>query len=31
VRIRFTYEAITRDVHGAGDFPLRGGDVLEVE
>jgi polysaccharide export outer membrane protein len=31
VRIRFTYEAITRDVRGAGDFPLRGGDVLEVE
>jgi polysaccharide export outer membrane protein len=30
-RIRFTYEAITRNQHGAATFPLRTGDVLIVE
>lgn len=31
MRIRFTYEAVVRDVGGAGDFPLHRGDVVEVE
>jgi polysaccharide export outer membrane protein len=31
MRIRFTYDAIRRNVGGAGDFPLRRGDVVEVE
>lgn len=30
-RIRFTYEAITRNEYGAATFPLRTGDVLIVE
>jgi polysaccharide export outer membrane protein len=30
-RIRFTYEAIYRNVGGAGDFQLRRGDLVEVE
>jgi polysaccharide biosynthesis/export protein len=30
-RIRFTYEAISRNVGGAGEFPLRRGDLVEVE
>jgi polysaccharide export outer membrane protein len=30
-RIRFKYEAISRNLGGAGDFPLRRGDVVEVE
>jgi polysaccharide export outer membrane protein len=30
-RIRFTYEAIYRNVGGAGDFPLERGDLIEVE
>jgi polysaccharide export outer membrane protein len=31
VRIRFTYEAIYRNIGGAGDFLLHRGDVVEVE
>jgi polysaccharide export outer membrane protein len=31
IRIRFTYEAISRNVGGAGDFQLHRGDVVEVE
>lgn len=31
VRIRFTYEAIYRNVGGAGDFVLHRGDLVEVE
>jgi polysaccharide export outer membrane protein len=31
VRIRFTYQSIYRNLEGAGDFPLRRGDVVEVE
>ncbi len=31
MRIRFTYEAIYRDVGGAGDFVLHRGDLVEVE
>ncbi len=31
VRIRFTYQAITRNVGGAGDFELHRGDIVEVE
>jgi polysaccharide export outer membrane protein len=30
-RIRFTYEAVTRDENGAGQFALRPGDVVVVE
>jgi polysaccharide export outer membrane protein len=30
-RIRFTYEAVIRDEGGAGQFPLRPGDVVVVE
>jgi polysaccharide export outer membrane protein len=31
MRIRFTYESISRDIGGAGDFPLHRGDLVEVE
>jgi len=31
MRIRFTYEAVTRNVGRAGDFQLHPGDVVEVE
>ncbi len=31
MRIRFTYEAVTRNLGRAGEFQLRGGDVVEVE
>jgi polysaccharide export outer membrane protein len=31
IRIRFTYEAISRNVGGAGDFQLHRGDIVEVE
>jgi hypothetical protein len=31
VRIRFSFEAITRNSGGAGEFPLHRGDVVEVE
>lgn len=31
VRIRFEYDAIIRNIGGAGDFPLRRGDLVEVE
>jgi polysaccharide export outer membrane protein len=31
MRIRFTYNAITRNESGAGDFSLRRGDIVEVE
>ena len=31
MRIRFTFEAISRDVGGAGEFQLRRGDRVEVE
>jgi polysaccharide export outer membrane protein len=31
VRIRFTYESISRDINGAGDFLLQRGDLIEVE
>jgi polysaccharide export outer membrane protein len=31
IRIRFTYEAIYRNIGGAGDFPLHRGDLVEVE
>lgn len=31
MRIRFTFEAIARDIDGAGDFELHRGDVVEVE
>ncbi len=31
LRIRFTYEAITRNVGRAGEFQLHAGDVVEVE
>jgi polysaccharide export outer membrane protein len=31
VRIRFSYDAIRRNVGGAGDFLLRRGDLVEVE
>ena len=30
-RIRFSYEALTRNVGGAATFPLRSGDVIVVE
>lgn len=30
-RIRFTYEAITRNLGGAADFELHRGDIVEVE
>jgi polysaccharide export outer membrane protein len=31
MRIRFTYETISRNIGGAGEFPLRRGDLVEVE
>jgi polysaccharide biosynthesis/export protein len=31
IRIRFTYDAIRRNVGGEGDFPLHRGDLVEVE
>jgi len=31
IRIRFTYEAISRNVGGAADFELHRGDLVEVE
>jgi polysaccharide export outer membrane protein len=31
IRIRFTLESIVRNIRGAGDFPLRRGDLVEVE
>jgi polysaccharide export outer membrane protein len=31
VRIRFTYDAITRNLGGAADFELHRGDIVEVE
>jgi polysaccharide export outer membrane protein len=31
LRIRLSYDAIRRNIGGAGDFPLRRGDVVEVE
>jgi polysaccharide export outer membrane protein len=31
VRIRFTYEAISRNLGGAADFELHRGDIVEVE
>jgi polysaccharide export outer membrane protein len=31
MRIRFTYDAISRNVGRAGDFPLHSGDVVEIE
>ncbi len=31
MRIRFTYEDVSRNVGGAGDFPLHRGDQVEVE
>jgi polysaccharide export outer membrane protein len=31
MRIRFTYEAITRNLSGAGDFQMHRGDLVEVE
>jgi polysaccharide export outer membrane protein len=31
MRIRFTYESISRNIGGAGDFVLHRGDVVEVE
>jgi polysaccharide biosynthesis/export protein len=31
VRIRFTFDAIRRNIGGAGDFQLHRGDVVEVE
>ena len=31
MRIRFTYEAVTRNVGRAGEFQLHAGDVVEVE
>jgi polysaccharide export outer membrane protein len=30
-RIRFTWEAVTRDIDHAADFPVRAGDVIVVE
>ena len=31
IRIRFTYEAVSRNVGQAGDFQLHAGDIVEVE
>jgi polysaccharide export outer membrane protein len=31
IRIRFTFEAISRNLGGAGDFELHRGDIVEVE
>jgi polysaccharide export outer membrane protein len=31
IRIRFTYEAISRNIGGAADFELHRGDLVEVE
>jgi hypothetical protein len=31
MRIRFTFEAIYRNIGGAGDFKLHRGDIVEVE
>ena len=31
MRIRFSYEAIYRNIDGAGDFKLHRGDMVEVE
>ena len=31
IRIRFTMDSITRNIGGAGDFPLHRGDTVEVE
>jgi polysaccharide export outer membrane protein len=31
IRIRFTFDAIRRNIGGAGDFQLRRGDLVEVE
>jgi polysaccharide export outer membrane protein len=31
LRIRFTFEAISRNLGGAGDFELHRGDIVEVE
>ncbi len=31
LRIRFTYDSIFRNIGGAGDFPMRRGDLVEVE
>jgi polysaccharide export outer membrane protein len=31
IRIRFTYDAVRRNVAGAGDFQLHRGDLVEVE
>jgi polysaccharide export outer membrane protein len=31
VRIRFTWDAVTRDLGHAADFPVRAGDVIVVE
>lgn len=31
MRVRFSYDAVRRNVGGAGDFPLRRGDSVEVE